>query len=140
MQSLDLWLEYISTGERMPLVQETAKDYTITKLNEILSPSNNPPKFLVQILKHHKVSVVQDLEGVDDFLLVFNSLSQLDDKSTLLRIFDHLLANLYLVRCDPILALDAMVGFLRKASFLAICFRTVFQLITASILKSWQML
>jgi len=35
MKILDLWLEYIDTIERMPLFEENAKEYSISKLADV---------------------------------------------------------------------------------------------------------
>lgn len=127
MQNLDLWLEYVETGQRLPLFQQEPKEYSIAKAKDIISSSS--PQYLVQVVEHQNISVLGDLE-VGEYLTVFSSLLEADNKAFLLKCFDHLLGNMQLVRVDHSLLLQAMIDFLAKAPFLAMSFGRCLQLDT----------
>ncbi|KAK3937348.1 RNA dependent RNA polymerase-domain-containing protein [Diplogelasinospora grovesii] len=124
MQTLDLWLEYIQTGERLPLFQQDPKEYAIAKPEDILSSLS--PRYLVEIVEHQNVAALGDLQSVDEFLTVFDLLLETDKKGFLLKCFDHFLGDmhLHLLPAEGLRrsVLQAMIDFVRKAPFLAISF------------------
>lgn len=120
MQTLDLWLEYIETGQRLPLFQQMPKEYTLQKPKNLIAASSC--QSLAQIVEHQNISALRDLTSVDEYATVFTSLLEIDNKSFLLKCFDQLLGSMHLVRAEPKSLLQAMIDFLRTAPFLAISF------------------
>lgn len=120
MRNLDLWLEYVATGEKVPLNQQSAKEYAVPKAKDVLL--DDSPAYLFQILRHGDVSALSHLRTVDDYILAFNILLETNEIGILLKCFDRILRDLPSVQIDSTLLLGAMTDLLAKAPPLAISF------------------
>jgi hypothetical protein len=120
MQALDLWLEYVATGEKMSLFSQEPKEFAIPRVEDLL-PSSASDSF-VQLVRQHELEALALVDSVDDYALAFRVLLELDHRTFLLACFDHLLQNPKVIGADPRPVLYAMVKFLTKAPFLAISF------------------
>lgn len=120
MKSLDLWLEYIATGETMPLNQRSAREYAIPEAKDVLSPDS--PHYFTQLVKHGDYSAISHLRSVDEFNSLSKVLLEASRTGTLLKCFDRLLEDLPSLCIDATSLLEAMLNLLHKAPPLAISF------------------
>ena len=120
MRNLDLWLEYVATGEKLPLNQQTAKEYAIPEAKDVLSPDS--PSYLVQLVRHGDISALSQATTIEDYILIFTKLLETNSMGTLLKCFDRLLQDPLSLEIDATLLLEAMLEMLHKAPPLALSF------------------
>lgn len=125
MQSLDLWLEYIDTGEKWSLFEQSAREYTIPRLSDVNWPEE--PPYLYRIVKEQDLSVFGELKTSLEHSFIFRWLLERDEKDMLLRCFDFLLAHFRISEetpglVEPPAVLKVMLDTLKRAPYLAISF------------------
>ncbi|KAG8358760.1 hypothetical protein FVEN_g3747 [Fusarium venenatum] len=120
MRNLDLWLEQIDTTEILPLFSDEPKNYSIPSRSNILSPSD--PSWLISIVKHNNLTLLNSLESVDQYQQVFNIVRKANDKGFLLQCFEHILINIKDSTVDPKRLLNAMLETVVTEPALAISF------------------
>lgn len=120
MQALDLWLEYIATGEKMSLFSQEPREYATAKMEDLLPSS--APEGVAQLVRQQDLEALALLDSVEDFTLAIDLLLDLNQKQFLLACFDYLLQNPEVLGVDPCPVLHTMVKCLTKAPFLALSF------------------
>ncbi|KAI1386231.1 RNA dependent RNA polymerase-domain-containing protein [Hypoxylon trugodes] len=123
MNRLDLWLEYIDTEERLPLFEQTAKEYTIPSVKDVDWMAE--PEYIPRIAKQQDFSVLMDMETTEEYEHLFSWLFERDQKGLLFQCFEYLLRIIGEDQFDQVQwhdVLQAMLEFLKRAPFLAVSF------------------
>jgi hypothetical protein len=122
MQTLDLWLHHIDTEERMPLFEQTPREYGISRLVDVNWSSE--PEHLVRIAKHRDFAAFKELRSEAQFASVFQWLLERDGSGLLHHVFSYLLKSVddRFARTKPPVIILKMIDFLSSAPCLAINF------------------
>lgn len=128
MQNLDLWMEYIETTKKLPLFDQHAKEYAIPTIET--GDWSQEPQYIARILENNDLSGLIELGETHRLEELFSWLHERDQKSLLLRCYDHLLAKL----ADDVpqgegsgTIFRKLMGFLTHAPYLSIAFGRLVQ-------------
>lgn len=125
MRSLDLWLEYVETDEKLPLFPQEARQYSLPSRKEVVSFSD--PSWLVEIIANNNLSLLTCLESVDQYRLTFISIRRTNDNGFLLQCFAYILSNIADTDVEASLLLQEMVAFLAVEPNLVMSFAPYFE-------------
>lgn len=126
LQTLDLWLDHIATGEVLPLIAENAAEYSIPALKDLISPSHS--SFVVRLVQEHDLGVIRESgSSVEDFGTSFDLLSVSGQQSFLSRCFDYILGGIADLDVDWNKLLPVMVKSLETVPALVVRFTRVFE-------------
>ncbi|GAP83628.1 putative NAM7-nonsense-mediated mRNA decay protein [Rosellinia necatrix] len=125
MQTLDLWLKYIDTEERMPLFDEEPKEYSIPSLHALDLTSER--EYIARIASE-ELSVLNDLESADDILYIFKWLWERNAKDILLQSVTYLLDEIgdpESTALEPTAILDAIFTCLEYTPSVSVYFAQI---------------
>ncbi|KAI1311760.1 RdRP-domain-containing protein [Xylaria venustula] len=116
MQTLDLWLKYIDTKERMPLFDEEPREYS--------APSSTNLGFLVRIV-NEDILALAEVESLDDMSYIFTWFGERNAKDLLIKSVAYLLDKIgepESTALAPAVILDAMSLSLDRNPCISVCF------------------
>ncbi len=125
MQTLDLWLKYIDTKERMPLFDEEPKEYSIPNLTTL--DSEIEPESIVRIV-NGDLSILKEVESLDNLSYIFTWLWQRNTNDLLLKSVNYLLDEVRepeAAALAPAEILEAIFLSLNKTPSLSTCFAQI---------------
>ena len=120
LQVIDSWLNFIDTGEVIPLFEKDEREYKLPSLKDVVWSAE--PEYIQRIAKHQEMSILQTMRSFDEYQKLFEWLNLKDQRSLLSQVFRRLLFQsdeATEVTCTPT-ALKAMLNFLSKAPFLVL--------------------
>lgn len=126
MRNLDLWLQHIDTDTMMPLFEQEADDYRVPSLADV--DWDAEPVFVNEIVRRGNLGFLWELTEPKLFVELFSWLQERDQKSLLLKCYDTILAGIGNPGVRQSTQLDlkdllwALLEFLQRAPYLAICF------------------
>ncbi|KAJ8126162.1 hypothetical protein O1611_g7476 [Lasiodiplodia mahajangana] len=122
MRSLDLWLQYIDTEERMPLFNEEPKEYAIP--DPATLDLSGEPEYIPHII-NEDFSILNDIDSLEDLLYAFTWLQKHNAKGLLFQSISHLLSEIDEPEANalaPTAILDAVFVSLDRNPFLSTAF------------------
>ena len=120
LQVVDKWLDFIDTGEVLPLFENEAREYNLPSIAEVDWTAE--PQHIRQIAKETNLSWFNLQHSGDEYRSVFEWLLCKDQKALLRRIYSNILTvkgSSVQGKLNPT-ALRTMISFLDRAPFLAV--------------------
>ena len=125
LQVLDSWLNFIDTGEVIPLFEKDDREYRLPSLKDI--EWSGEPDYIQRIARHQDLSYLDVSHTFSEYQTLFEWLISKDQRSLLRKVFWRLLfapGQATGISCSPV-ALKAMLSFLPKAPFLMLEFAEI---------------
>ncbi|RWA08171.1 hypothetical protein EKO27_g6937 [Xylaria grammica] len=125
MQTLDLWLKYIDTEERMPLFDEEPKEYSVPSLSAMDLTDESE---LITGVMNEDLSVLKEAQSVDELSNTFKWLQEHNAKHLLIKSVAYLLGEFSepeSTALAPTDILEAVFISLNSNPFLSICFAQI---------------
>ena len=124
LRLLDLWLTAVDTEEIMPLFDNEAKEYSLSKAADV--DWSSEPDHYREIVQNRNYSQVVSVQSKEATFALFQWLLKIDERQVIRELFGYLL-NLIQTNdttIDPLGYLSAMIDFTTVAPPLAITFAT----------------
>ncbi|KAI0407924.1 RNA dependent RNA polymerase-domain-containing protein [Xylaria palmicola] len=125
MRTLDLWLEFIDTEERIPLFDEEPKEYLIPKLATL--DITQEPGYIARIASED-LTILNDVESLDDLSHIFKWLYENNGMDLLHQSVTYLLGHISepaSTSLAPAVILEAIFLSLDTSPSLSICFAQI---------------
>lgn len=122
MEALDLWLDYVDTEERMPLISSEPREYTIPNLKSLDESTESEQ---IKRIALHDLSVFDDLGSSKDLSELLRWLFEKSENGMICESVDYLLRRILEetpLRIPPRDVLDVIFTFLEVSPSIAICF------------------
>ncbi|KAJ2987432.1 hypothetical protein NUW58_g4511 [Xylaria curta] len=126
MRTLDLWLKFIDTEERMSLFDEKAKEYSIPKL-DTLDLTTHESQYIARIVGGD-LETLNDLESSNDLLSILERLRERNAKDLLVQCVAYLLGQISEPESTilaPADIIEAIFVSLESSPFLSACFARI---------------